>query len=121
MSTVAAALGCVLLSVAAQFLIKAGMSGVGAQAALRWPLEPDAALAVLLNVKVLAGLALYTLGAILWLGVLARWDVSKAYPLEGLGFALAAFFGFLIGEPVTVLRTLGVAFICAGVMLVGAS
>jgi multidrug transporter EmrE-like cation transporter len=121
MGTAITAIGCVLLSVAAQFLIKAGMSSVGAKAALAWPLQPEAAAAVMLNIKVVGGLALYTLGAILWLGVLARWDVSKAYPLEGLGFALAAAIGFLIGEPLTTLRTLGVLLICAGVVMVGAS
>ncbi len=120
MSTALAALGCVLLSVAAQFLIKAGMASVGAKTALAWPLTPEAA-DVLLNLKVLGGLALYTLGALLWLGVLARWDVSKAYPLEGLGLALAVLVGFWLGEPVTTLRTLGVLVICAGVLMVAAS
>jgi multidrug transporter EmrE-like cation transporter len=121
MNTALAAIGCVLLSVSAQFLIKAGMASVPVKAALAGPVGLQAAAAVILSPKVVVGLALYTLGAIVWLGVLARWDVSKAYPLEGLGFALAVVFGFLIGEQVTVMRALGVLMICAGVFVVSAS
>jgi multidrug transporter EmrE-like cation transporter len=121
MNTAVAAFGCVFLSVMAQFLIKAGMSNVAVQSALAGPAGIHAAATVILNPKVVGGLLLYTLGAIVWLGVLARWDVSKAYPLEGLGFALAVIVGFLIGEQVTLARTLGVLLICAGVYVVSAS
>lgn len=121
MNTAFAALGCVFLSVMAQFLIKAGMSSISVKTALAGPVGIHAAAVVMLNPKVVGGLLLYTLGAIVWLGVLARWDVSKAYPLEGLGFALAVIVGFLIGEQVTLARTLGVLLICAGVFVVSAS
>ena len=120
-STLLAALGCVVLSVSAQFVIKAGMASAAAQGLLVSPLGLKAAAALVLNPGVAAGLALYTAGALVWLGVLARWDVSKAYPLEGLGFALALLVGVLIGEPVTLKRALGVLLICAGVWFVSAS
>ena len=42
------------------------------------------------NKFLITGFMLYGLGAIVWLGVLAKWDVSKAYPLVGLGFLLSA-------------------------------
>ncbi len=121
MNTAFAAIGCVLLSVAAQFLIKAGMSSVAVKTALAQPAGLHTAGAVILNPTIVAGFVLYTLGAVLWLGVLARWDVSKAYPLEGLGFALAIMIGFLIGEQVTMMRVLGVLLICAGVFVVSAN
>ncbi|WP_295445811.1 hypothetical protein [uncultured Thiodictyon sp.] len=121
MNTTVAAMGCVLLSVMAQFLIKAGMSSVAVKAALAQPAGLQLAGAVILSPQIVAGFLLYTLGAVAWLGVLARWDVSKAYPLEGLGFALAIIVGFLIGEEVTMVRTLGVLLICAGVFVVSAS
>jgi multidrug transporter EmrE-like cation transporter len=53
-----------------------------------------------------------------WLGVLSKWDVSKAYPLVGLGFALTVLIGLLAGEQVTLLRGIGVVLICAGVWAV---
>jgi multidrug transporter EmrE-like cation transporter len=121
MSTLFAAIGCVLLSVAAQFLIKAGLSSIAVKAALAQPAGLHMAGALILSPGIAVGFAFYTLGAVLWLAVLARWDVSKAYPLEGLGFALALMVGFLIGEPVTLLRALGVLLICAGVLVISAT
>ena len=121
MSTLFAATGCVMLSVMAQFLIKAGMSSVAVKTALAQPVGLHTAGAVMLSPTIIAGFVLYTLGAVLWLAVLARWDVSKAYPLEGLGFALALMVGFLIGEQVTWMRALGVFLICAGVFVVSAN
>ncbi len=121
MNTTFAAIGCVVLSVMAQFLIKAGMSSVAVTSALAQPAGLHTAVAVMLDPKIIGGFTLYTLGAVAWLSVLARWDVSKAYPLEGLGFALALVVGFMIGEQVTLLRTLGVVLICAGVFAVSAS
>ena len=58
---------------------------------------------------------------VVWLGVLSKWDVSKAYPLVGLGFVLTVAIGFLVGEDVTLTRAMGVALICAGVFVVGRS
>jgi len=64
---------------------------------------------------------LYGLGAVAWLGVLSQWDVSKAYPLVGIGFVFTVAIGWLIGEQVTLVRALGVTLICIGVILVGRS
>lgn len=121
MSIVLVATGSIVLSVFAQFLLKAGMSSVEVKIALSEPFEIYNGVAVLLNPKVFAGLALYGLGAVIWLAVLARWDVSKAYPLVGLGFALTVIVGFFVGEQVTLMRTLGVVLICAGVLVVSQS
>ena len=70
---------------------------------------------------VLGGFLLYGLGAVVWLAVLSKWDVSKAYPLVGLGFVFTVGIGFLIGEQVTTPRVIGVLLICSGVFLVGRS
>ena len=73
------------------------------------------------NKFLITGFMLYGLSAIVWLGVLAKWDVSKAYPLVGLGFLLSALVGLALGESVTVIRGLGVLMIISGVLLVGMS
>jgi multidrug transporter EmrE-like cation transporter len=57
----------------------------------------------------------------LTLGVLLKWDVSKAYPLVGLGFVFTAAVGFLLGEQMTIARIVGITLICAGVCMVGQS
>lgn len=46
--------------------------------------------------------------------VLSKWDVSKTYPLVGLGFVFTVAIGWIIGEQITLMRALGVAFIFAG-------
>ncbi len=112
------ALVSIALSVAAQFSLKRGMSGAA-------PVVADSILqgiaSSVFRPWVLVGLALYGAGAVVWLFVLARWDVSKAYPLVGLGFVLTLVVGAILGEAVTVARVLGVLLIAGGVYLVSAS
>lgn len=105
------AVASVLLSVGAQFALKAGMRAHAG--AIPW--------LAMTQPMVILGLTLYGLSALVWLSVLARWDVSKAYPLVGMGFVVTALMGFWLGEHVTPMRWGGIALICAGVYLVGRS
>ena len=111
----------IAMSVAAQFLLKAAVSGSAARTALAQAHSVGDYASLLLNRYLLAGFALYGLGAFAWLAVLSKWDVSKAYPLVGVGFVLSLIVGLLLGERITVERALGVALICAGVVMVGRS
>lgn len=121
MNTLLIAIISVALSVAAQFSLKAGMSGEGVMAALAQPYSLKTLFNVLTDKYVFGGFLLYGPGAVVWLGVLSKWDVSKAYPLVELGFVFTVAIGFLAGEQVTLPRVSGVALICAGVFLVGRS
>jgi drug/metabolite transporter (DMT)-like permease len=121
MKTLIIAVLSVALSVAAQFSLKAGITGEEVKAILAQPLNLRAAVIVLTDKYVLGGFLLYGLGAIVWLAVLSKWDVSKAYPLVGLGFILTVIVGALLGEQVTVIRVIGVAMITVGVWLVASS
>jgi multidrug transporter EmrE-like cation transporter len=118
MNTFAIAVISIGLSVAAQFLLKVGMSADGAKALVGHPFSLRGVVVALTNGFVLGGLLLYALSAISWLSVLSKWDVSKAYPLVGLGFVLTVPIGMLAGEDVTAVRSIGVALICAGVWIV---
>jgi multidrug transporter EmrE-like cation transporter len=114
------ALASIALSVAGQFALKAGMTAAAVRSngnSGMWRGLSDA----LSEPFVLGGLVLYGLSALVWLGVLARWDVSKAYPLVGLGFALTVIVGALAGEQVGWVRVVGVLLICTGVALVARS
>lgn len=82
------ALISICLSVAAQFLLKAGMSNHAAKTALTSSSGLSNLLTIFAQPYVISGFVLYGLGAVVWLSVLSRWDVSKAYPLVGIGFAL---------------------------------
>ncbi|HEX2829526.1 MAG TPA: hypothetical protein VHP37_24490 [Burkholderiales bacterium] len=121
MNPLLTALLSIVLSVAAQFCLKAGMSSADAQSALSDPFRVRAVAAIFANGYVLAGFALYALGAVVWLAVLSKWDVSKAYPLVGLGFLATVAVGAIAGEHVSLPRLIGVLLICAGVFIVARS
>lgn len=116
-----AALLSILLSVAAQFTLKAGMSSESVRLALAQPLGLRSAWDILGNGLVFSGFALYALGAVVWLAVLAQWDVSKAYPLVGLGFVFTLLVGLAQGEQIGLARAAGVLLIAFGVFLVSRS
>lgn len=108
----------VTISAVAQVTLKHGMSSPAVQQGLtgNWLAT---AFAVATNLYVWLGLMLYALGAVLWLGVLAKIDVSIAYPFVGLGFILTALFGvFLLGESFSVIRFVGTCLVVLGIILV---
>ena len=122
MNTFVIAILSIAISVAAQFSLKAGMTSAEVRDVLAQPYALRTVFTVLTNKFVFGGFFLYGLGAIVWLGVLSHWDVSKAYPLVGLGFVFTMAIGGLIGgESVTLPRMIGVVLICAGVFLVSRS
>lgn len=97
------------------------MSGDGVRSALTQPYTLKTLFNVLTDKYIVGGFLLYGLGAVVWLGVLSKWDVSKAYPLVGIGFAFTVAIGFFVGEQITIPRMIGIVLICAGVFLVGRS
>lgn len=121
MNTLFIAIVSIALSVAAQFSLKAGMSSEGVREVLAQPHTLRTLLSVLTDKYVLGGFVLYGLGAVVWLGVLSKWDVSKAYPLVGLGFVFTVAIGFMVGEQVTAARIIGTLLICIGVLMVSQS
>jgi multidrug transporter EmrE-like cation transporter len=121
MQVIFVAIVSIAFSVAAQFALKAGMSSHEVKAALAQPLSLSTGFEVLTNRFVFCGFLLYGIGALVWLGVLSRWDVSKAYPMVGLGFGLTVVVGAFMGEQITLGRVVGVGLICVGVLLVGRS
>jgi multidrug transporter EmrE-like cation transporter len=108
----------VSMSAIAQITLKHGMSSPAVQQGLTggWM---QIALTVGTNLYVWLGLTLYGLGAVLWLGVLAKIDVSIAYPFVGFGFILTALFGvFLLGEAFSLIRFVGTCLVVLGILLV---
>ena len=120
MNTLSMALASICMSVAAQFSFRHGMAHLKASAPGQLGAWQEL-LRVAACPSVLAGFALYGAAAVVWLKVLSEWEVSKAYPLAGLGFALSAGIGFISGESVSVMRLVGAAMICLGVLVIGRS
>lgn len=115
-------LASIMLSATAQIVLKAGMNSQSGRVALDVDGWLRFGLSTLINPIVIAGLLLYGLGAILWLIVLARLDVTQAYPFVGLGFIFTMVLGYLIlAEPVGLQRVLGTLLITTGVILVARS
>jgi len=102
----------VLLNALAQLLLKKAMISVGAL-----ELSISFVLKCAFNPFIIAGLGVYAVSIISWLIVLARVNVSVAYPFLSLGFifsALVAYFWF--NEPLSLQKILGIALICAGLI-----
>lgn len=107
----------VTISAVAQITLKYGMSVSTVQQGISGG-GINAVISVVGSLFVWLGFVLYFLGAVLWLGVLARIDVGQAYPFVGLGFLLTMAFGVLVlGEVFSVVRLLGTLLVIVGVVL----
>ncbi len=106
------------LNVVGQFLMKRGMTQVGAVtndlAAM-----PAFFLRAFTTPAVLLGVLAYGLSSIFWLILLSRVDLSYAYPALSLGYVVVVLVSWLfLGEHISLMRWAGVIVICVGVWLV---
>ncbi|MBP2299253.1 EamA family transporter [Azospirillum picis] len=121
-----AVVGLILLSVTlsalAQISLKIGMSSPAVSTALAQGDTARIALSVMATPHVLTGLGCYGLGMVVWLAVLAKVDVTMAYPFVGLGFLVTLGLGvLLLGEQVTATRLIGTLLVVLGVVLTAQS
>jgi multidrug transporter EmrE-like cation transporter len=66
-----------------------------------------------------AGMLCYAASICVWVAALSKAPVSTAYPMLSLGYVVVAFASVLwLGETLSVPKVLGIALICAGVVLV---
>lgn len=108
----------VSFSVLAQILLKHGMSNPAVQASFSSGIVSGVT-SILTNIFVLSGLFSYVSSAAIWLGVLAKVDVSKAYPFVGLGFIGTMLFAYwFLNEPLTIHKATGTLLILIGVFLI---
>jgi drug/metabolite transporter (DMT)-like permease len=111
----------VLLNVAGQLSLKFGMSKIGNFALSAGNILP-VFLKAAFNPFVILGLFCYGLGFLVWLIVLAKAEVSYAYPMISLGYVLTAFLAWhLFGENVTPIRLTGIFVTCLGVFIIARS
>jgi multidrug transporter EmrE-like cation transporter len=68
------------------------------------------------------GMFCYGASLCVWLAALSRAPVSIAYPMLSVGYVIVAFASMLwLGETLSPAKMLGIALICAGVVLVSRS
>lgn len=112
----------VLMSAAAQVMLKVGMSAPDAQVALGRGEILRLAMSLSHSPWLIGGLVTYGLSVVIWLVVLSRVDVSYAYPFVALGMVVTTFSGhYLLGESLPAMRLVGVAVIVIGVALLALS
>jgi multidrug transporter EmrE-like cation transporter len=69
-----------------------------------------------------AGMMCYAASVCVWIAALSKAPVSVAYPMLSLGYVVVAAVSALwLGESLTLPKVLGIALICAGVLLVSRS
>jgi multidrug transporter EmrE-like cation transporter len=69
-----------------------------------------------------AGMLCYGTSVCVWLAALSKAPVSTAYPMLSLGYIVVAAASVLwLGETLSPAKVLGIALICAGVVLVSRS
>jgi multidrug transporter EmrE-like cation transporter len=111
----------VAITAAAQLVLKVGMTSPSVQRLIGEGFSPRL-IGIFFDPYVFGGLFLYFGAAMLWLFVLAKFEVSYAYPFVALGFVLTALAGWLLFDDTMSLgRALGTLLICVGVALVARS
>ncbi|NJR64553.1 MAG: EamA family transporter [Leptolyngbyaceae cyanobacterium CRU_2_3] len=105
-----------LASVGGQFLLKAGAVKLGKVSAGS---VVSHIVGMVTTPEVLAGLALYGMGAIAYILLLTRVNLSVASPAIALSYVFAVLIGFFVfKEVIPIERVVGLGFIVCGVVLV---
>ena len=97
---------------------------IGGQLLLKRAMSPGAATLVRSQRtrRLALGIACLSIWFFLWLGVLQQLPLSRAYPFEGLNPALMAIGAWLVlKERMPLKAWVGVALICAGIVVVAVS
>lgn len=73
---------------------------------------------LLLDPLIFSGFASAFLASLAWMAAMTRFDLSHAYPFMSLNFVLVVLLsGWLLSEPVSTQKLLGVALIVAGTIV----
>lgn len=112
-------LSSILLSSFAQIVLKTGMSNPTVLSAIESANTFDIVKTIATNFYIIGGLSLYFASAAVWLLVLAKVDVSFAYPFVGLGFIITMLLAFFInGEVLSTAKVIGTLCIALGVAII---
>ncbi len=112
----------ILLSSAAQLLLKYGASSPSIHKAIESHSILNLFLAMIQTPQIILGLTCFGASLILWIIILSRTDVSYAYPFVALGICLTILAGwFFFHETISAMRIIGVLIVIAGVITVAKS
>ena len=109
----------ILLSSIAQITLKLGMSQPSVLQVMGQTALIPLFKAITTNFYVIARLGLYFSSAEVWVFVVAKLDVSIAYPFVGIGFIITMLLAYFInGEPLTIMKVAGTIMITTGILLI---
>jgi len=104
----------ILLGAVGQVFLKHGITQVGGFT-VSTIIKPAELLRLFANRYILLGFLNYGVASLFWLAVLAKLDVSKAYPFLSFGYVLTALLAmYYLNENVTPYRWLGIALMIIG-------
>lgn len=110
-------LGTITLTVYGQLILKWRVSQVG-------PLPAEMAdklrfmLSLLLDPAILSGFAAAFLASMTWMAAMTKFELSYAYPFMALNFVVVLILSqCLLGEPLTLQKSVGVALIVLGTVV----
>ena len=107
------------LNAAAQLLLKVATRPLGHFTVFNFDTLNSSILILFKSIPFWAGMLCYAASICVWLGALSKAPVSTAYPMLSLGYVVVAFASVLwLGESMSPAKVLGIALICAGVVLV---
>jgi multidrug transporter EmrE-like cation transporter len=107
------------LNAAAQLLLKLATRPLGHFTVVNFATLNSSILILFKSIPFWAGMLCYAASICVWLAALSKAPVSTAYPMLSLGYVVVAFASVLwLGETMSPAKVLGIALICAGVVLV---
>lgn len=116
--TIALALVSICMGAIAQFLLKVGVNAMGG-----FKIEPGRVLPsiikALLEPHIFVGLIMFVGSMLIWLMVISKMELSRAYPMISISYILITVLSrFILGESVPPVRLAGIAVILIGVVLI---
>jgi multidrug transporter EmrE-like cation transporter len=107
------------LNAAAQLLLKVATRPLGHFTTFNLDTLQSSVLILARSPPFWAGMTCYAASICVWLAALSKAPVSTAYPMLSLGYVVVAAVSVLwLGETLTPGKVIGIALICAGVVLV---
>ncbi len=102
-----------------QIAMKSGMGQVGEIGSVGQLFNLSTLFHIFTNPRVIAGILLYAMAAVLWLGAMSTLNISFMYPLMSLAYVLTAIAAFIfLKENITLLRWAGIAFVVIGCFII---
>jgi multidrug transporter EmrE-like cation transporter len=110
------------LNAAAQLLLKVATKPLGHFSVFNADTLNSSVVILFKSLPFWGGMLCYAASVCVWVAALSKAPVSTAYPMLSLGYVVVAAVSVAwLGETLTPAKVLGIALICAGVVLVSRS